>query len=1445
MSTLFISHSSHDNAAAKELQARLEEQGHHSVFLDLDPETGIQAGVSWERTLYTKLRACRAVVALCSDSYLASQWCFAEIALARMEGKELFVLQIDPWSENTNMPSILTEEQFIDLRTNQDDGYQRLWNGFKVKGIVAAEAREWKLEEPPYPGLRAFREEDAPIFFGRDEEIRAGSELLNRVRRQGHPRLVMVLGSSGSGKSSLVRAGIVPQLRRDRGQWLVVKPFRPGWQPVRELAASLSQAFEEAGQPFAWEEIHRWLEPAADGDLAAPAAVLSATAEAEPSPAAARERLLQALSAMEGELTAADDQVTSSVRRLKDYLGQQQTETPLPSGGAPPPSVASPLAELASRLRLQSGFAEASVVLVIDQFEELLGHDARHPASRFLAMLRVAMEVEDSPLLVIGTMRSDYLGVLQRSAPLQGFGFKSLSVGPMSRDGMRQIIEEPAKLGQLQLEKGLSDLLLEDTETSDALPLLAFTLRMMWDRYRDKQLLEIREYRDFGRLQGAIAQVADETFEAVLEQVQDQDARDALARELRDAFLSMARPAAEGSGWSRQPVSWDQLSEKVQPALAPFIDPQRLLVKREDGTVEVAHEALFRSWHRLKSWLDENAEGLHLLREIQVEAKKWDKADSDEKREYLWSGGRMARAVELRDSGVLALEDLDRSFLEASARAEEARQRRKRRVAWLITGVSAAAAIVMLVFGLAAEKQARIATSRLLAAQSLTSFSEAADLSMLLSVEAFRTHDTFEARSSMLSILNRVSRLEAFLIPPRPLGSEARLLRVGGIVFYGGGEAVVVSNKDRGLVLIDPSTGVPVEPNLGTDGRRITSVAFSPRSGRLAWADESGTVTIYGSRSPAEKAEKIPVVDEGDSIHDIAVDPTGQLLAVALGDGSVRVWNVDTRVGSPLAPHTGKWGGAAQAVAFSPDGSILAAGSYAAHGNEGTVRLWKMPEGRTVGQPLVSRPEGSDLTGDGGVNDVAFSPDGGLLAWSVGDGVVLWDLEKAELHDVLKVDSSDKLTGLAFSGAGSPVLAAGSKSGAIWRWDVESLKSFGKPLRGHSRGVDGLAFSPDGKALLSLNEDDSVIRWNLDSSHFKPGLPGPGPMARHLVPPFGDSVIALAFSPPDGSLVAARGLTTGLAVWDVRSGERVFHSEVTSLSAASTGELLAFSSDGKRLALGTKDGKVLILDVKRGEWVDKLEDEHSSPVLALAFSSKTGLLVSGDRDGVLVLTEVATGQRMSHLKAHEHEITALAFSPDGRILASSAYKEAITLRDGSTGAPIRKLSGHPNGAVDLAFSADGKVLASVGGEDNALLLWDVYGGDEPKRRIDAGSNVWSVTFDDLGSVLATANLDHVALFEATSLRRLGKLGNETGKPVLAVAFSPNGTTIASGLGDDVVLWDMRFEAWAQQLCRRANRPLKKQELIQYGVDRPNTRLWIAITSWFPLGRAPEHSPCMN
>ncbi len=105
------------------------------------------------------------MIALCSDNYIASQWRFAEIALARMEGKQVFVVQIDPWSDSTHLPSILTGDQFIDLRSEPEVGYRRLWNGFRVKGIVGAAAREWSPATSPYPGLSPFQEEDAPIFL--------------------------------------------------------------------------------------------------------------------------------------------------------------------------------------------------------------------------------------------------------------------------------------------------------------------------------------------------------------------------------------------------------------------------------------------------------------------------------------------------------------------------------------------------------------------------------------------------------------------------------------------------------------------------------------------------------------------------------------------------------------------------------------------------------------------------------------------------------------------------------------------------------------------------------------------------------------------------------------------------------------------------------------------------------------------------------------------------------------------------------------------------------------------------------------------------------------------------------------------------------------------------------------------------------------------------------
>ncbi|WP_275410874.1 toll/interleukin-1 receptor domain-containing protein [Paractinoplanes rishiriensis] len=177
-----MSHSSRDTGLVDELRERLVARGYRSLFVDFDPEFGIPAGRAWEREIYQRLRQCRAVVLVCSAASMASQWVFAESG--------------------------------------------------------------WDERRPPYPGMVSFQEPDAPMFFGREDDVQRGVDLLNRLRRFGEARLAVILGASGSGKSSLLRAGLLPRLRRDAADWRPMGPIRP--------------ARDRSGRPRSrWPEIGR------------------------------------------------------------------------------------------------------------------------------------------------------------------------------------------------------------------------------------------------------------------------------------------------------------------------------------------------------------------------------------------------------------------------------------------------------------------------------------------------------------------------------------------------------------------------------------------------------------------------------------------------------------------------------------------------------------------------------------------------------------------------------------------------------------------------------------------------------------------------------------------------------------------------------------------------------------------------------------------------------------------------------------------------------------------------------------------------------------------------------------------------------------------------------------------------------------------------------------
>lgn len=311
MPSIFISHSSRDNTIAALWKQRLEESGHLAVSLDFDPEQGIPAGREWERELYARIRSCEAMVILCSEASMASRWCFMEITHARALGKPLFAIRID----DAKLDGVLADRQAIDLRIGEEQAFAQLMRGMTVAGLDPANAFRRDATRPPYPGMLAFEEEDAAVFFGRDEEIARGLELLNRIHHLGEPPVVMVLGGSGTGKSSLVRAGLIPRLRRNREQWLIAGPVRPRTDPIEQLAGAIRRAFEEIGASPVAQEIDR---------------------------------------------TLRDDGANG-------------------------------LTTLLTELRLRSGHAQAKVLLVIDQFEELMTTERSGPAV-VLRNLRLAAE---------------------------------------------------------------------------------------------------------------------------------------------------------------------------------------------------------------------------------------------------------------------------------------------------------------------------------------------------------------------------------------------------------------------------------------------------------------------------------------------------------------------------------------------------------------------------------------------------------------------------------------------------------------------------------------------------------------------------------------------------------------------------------------------------------------------------------------------------------------------------------------------------------------------------------------------------------------------------------------------------------------------------------------------------------------------------------------------
>ncbi|MFF5284866.1 AAA family ATPase [Streptomyces sp. NPDC013171] len=1296
------------------------------------------------------------------------------------------------WGADRSRIFQAARDQYVaerDLHVHYEDGVRRTRR--TVRGGGAGDGGQC-----PYPGLAAFGAEQARWFFGRDRPI---AQLLIQVDRRlftGGP--LVVSAPSGAGKSSLLRAGLLPAIRRGAlpvagsADWPQVL-ITPTAQPMAALAAGLE---ESTGLSLR-------------------------EAEAAASSAAGSTRLRAALGGAgtgQRRLVVVVDQLEelftlgAGEREQHAFLDLLAALAEVGPGGQDPDAVV--VYGLRSDFHSAcAGFPQLRDALRHGQL--LLGpmtRDELREAIRFPAR-DVGLEVE--PGLV---------ELLLRDLGADGYGADS-GEGTGRRGDPDTSGAPKAETGQHE-----STAATQLSEASEAgayevgrLPYLAHALRATWQQ-RHGHTLTVDGYRATGGIHQAIATTAEQLFGS-LDPKEQQAARTLFLRLVRvgegtqDTRRRLPRTALEGIGPAPDTVT----------TVVDAYTRGRLLTQRQD-TVEITHEALLRAWPRLRRWIDADRTGLLIRQQLEQAAAEWAGADRDPG--LLYRGIRLQAAREWADRPG----DADRpspaaaAFLTASTRGARRSARVRHMVIAGLTAlvvIASAAAVVALQQRSTARDQQRVATVRQLVAQADAALETDPRTALRLGIAAHRLHpdaETYAALQRELTTTAYAGRL---------VGPDSE---VDSVAYAPSGRYLAAAFARGGVMIWDVQD--PVRPHQlgerltipGADG--AAAVAFSADDRRLVAADHGGAAAVWDLADPRHprRTGAVPAAD-GDRRTNAWLSPDGTVLVRSSEAApGLQLWDLtDPARPRPYGEPVDDRAAPVDKVAFSRDGTVMATAARTT--KEHPVTLWdirRRQDPRPLGRLAPALPES--------VSSLALSADGRTLALGGLYGIGMWNV-----GDPARPRPAGELTRFLLDGRavfaprGATLATIGSRDTGLQLWDVRDIDHPQRIDRLTAGQDDGaMAFAPDGRGAASGSGDGVITLWNLERT----GHP------RAFGPPFVDStgsyqtgtgfrfIDALALS-GDGTMLATGARDGAVALWE--TGDPARPRRLAALTGHTGREVraVAFAPDGRTLATADFEGTVILWDL-----TDRARPRRLAPSLTGLAPGVESLVFSGDGRTLVVSGALGatfwdlrdTGRPRLRAKAldrqnvlnvwrvHDDHVLALVAGSGAASSTRSPLPEPTVTVSDSEGVFLQNASADPS-ATD-AFGDPG--------DPNGARLWDVTDPSRPRQLGQAllghEHEVGGAVMSPAGDLLVTSDFQGTAILwnlkDRTHAQRLGEpLTPHNGDHVLSMALTPSADIMATaGADGNVLLWDLGDRTRPRQLGTALAKNLDGAQEVAFSTD---------------------------